>query len=121
MCEKKVKILDENKIRGKKVCILQSFSDPVDENIIETLLIADALERIGARSASIIIPWMGYSLQDKVFSPGEPISAKVVADVISNSFYKKSFSLRSTQFQYSWIFSQFQLIIFLLTNSSSII
>ena len=91
--EKKIKILDEDKVRGKKVCILQSFSDPVDENIIETLLIADALERIGARSASIIIPWMGYSLQDKVFTPGEPISAKVVANVISNSFIKRVFLL----------------------------
>jgi len=87
--EKKIKILNEDKVRGKRVSIVQSFSDPVDENIIETLLIADALERMGARSALIIIPWMGYSLQDKVFTAGEPISAKVVANVISNSFIKR--------------------------------
>jgi ribose-phosphate pyrophosphokinase len=89
--EKKVWIKDENKVRGQKVCLLQSFSKPVDENIIETLLLIDALERLGAKEVSLIIPWMGYSLQDKVFREGEAIAAKVIADLISNSFVSRVF------------------------------
>lgn len=91
--EKRVWIKDEQKVRGQKICIVQSFSKPVDENIIETLLIIDALERLGAREVSLIIPWMGYSLQDKVFREGEAIAAKVVANLISNSFVSRVFLL----------------------------
>lgn len=91
--EKRVWIKDENKVRGQKICIVQSFSKPVDENLIETLLIIDALERLGAREVSLVIPWMGYSLQDKVFREGESIAAKVVADMISNSFVSRVFLL----------------------------
>ncbi len=91
--EKRIYVRDEEKVRGQKVCIIQSFSKPVDENIIETLLIIDALERLGAKEVSIIIPWMGYSLQDKVFREGEAIAAKVIADLISNSFVSRVFLL----------------------------
>lgn len=91
--EKRVWIKDENKVRGQKVCIVQSFSKPVDENIIETLLIVDALERFGAKDVSLIIPWMGYSLQDKVFREGESIAAKVIADMISHTFVSRVFLL----------------------------
>lgn len=91
--EKRVRIQDEKLVRGQKVCLLQSFSTPVDENIIETLLIIDALERLGAKEVSLIIPWMGYSLQDKVFQEGEAIAAKVVADLLSNSFLSRIFLL----------------------------
>jgi len=91
--EKRVWIKDENKVRGQKICLVQSFSKPVDENLVETLLIIDALERLGAREVSLIIPWMGYSLQDKVFREGESIAAKIVADIISNSFVSRVFLL----------------------------
>ncbi|MBU1033934.1 ribose-phosphate pyrophosphokinase [Patescibacteria group bacterium] len=91
--EKRIWINDEAKVRGQKICIVQSFSEPVDENIIETLLIIDALERLGAREVSLIVPWMGYSLQDKVFREGEAIAAKVVANLISNTFVSRVFLL----------------------------
>lgn len=83
--EKRVWIKDVDAVRGKTVAIVQSFSFPVDENIMETLIIADALERLGVKEIFLLIPWMGYSLQDKVFRPGEAIAAKVVADLISGS------------------------------------
>ncbi len=73
-------------VYGENVCLVQSFSEPVDALIMETLLIADALERMGADNVILVIPWMGYSLQDKVFRDGEPISAKVVANIVSNSY-----------------------------------
>lgn len=86
--EKRVWIKD--KIAGENVSLVQSFNIPVDENIIETLLIIDALERAGARNINLIIPWLGYSLQDKVFRDGEPIAARVVADLLSNSHAKRA-------------------------------
>jgi len=89
--EKRVWIQD--RVRGENVAIIQSFSDPADENLVEFLLLADALERMGARHVNAIIPWMGYSLQDKVFRDGEPIAAKVVADLISNAYIKRAFLL----------------------------
>lgn len=89
--EKRVWI--KNSVQGKNVVLVQSFSKPCDEHIIETLLLVDALERQGARHVNLIIPWMGYSLQDKVFRPGEPIAAKVIATMLSNAHVKRVFLL----------------------------
>lgn len=91
--EKRVYITDENKVRGQKICLVQSFSAPVDEHVLETLLLVDALERLGAKELTLVIPWMGYSLQDKVFREGEAIAAKVVANVLSNTFIDRIFLL----------------------------
>ena len=91
--EKRVWIKDINLVRGQQVFLLQSFNSPVDEHIIETLLIVDALERLGAKGVTLIIPWLGYSLQDKVFREGEAIAAKVVANIISQRFINQIFLL----------------------------
>jgi ribose-phosphate pyrophosphokinase len=80
-------------VKGENVIIVQSFSHPADEHIIEFLLIADALERLGARHVNAVIPWMGYSLQDKAFRVGEPIAAKMVANLVSNAYIKRAFLL----------------------------
>jgi len=85
--EKHIEILDN--VQGENIILLQSFSRPVDEHIMEFLLLADALERMGARHVNAVIPWYGYSLQDKVFKDGEPLSAKVVANLISASYIKR--------------------------------
>ncbi len=89
--EKRVWIKDT--VQGENVIVVQSFSHPTDEHIIETLLIADALERFGARHVNLVIPWLGYSLQDKSFRAGEPIAAKVVANLISHAYVKRVFLL----------------------------
>jgi ribose-phosphate pyrophosphokinase len=60
---------------------------------MEFLLLADALERLGVRHINVVIPWMGYSKQDKVFREGEPIGAKVVANLVSNAYVKRAFLL----------------------------
>lgn len=91
--EKRIWINDDKLLKNQEVCLIQSFNAPVDEHIIETLLIIDALERLGAKSVTLIIPWLGYSLQDKVFRPGEAIAAKVIADIISNHFVDRIFLL----------------------------
>lgn len=69
--------------------ILQSFSYPVDEQIIEFCLISDALTRAGYTELVGVIPWLGYSKQDKVFLPGEALSAKVIAQIIQTTKIKK--------------------------------
>ncbi len=89
--EKRVWIKEN--LHGQNVTIVQSLCSPVDENLVELLLIVDALDRMGARNISIVIPWMGYSLQDKVFRDGEPIAAKVVAGVISHQRVERVFLL----------------------------
>lgn len=89
--EKRVWVKDS--VKGENIIVVQSFSHPTDEHIMEFLLLVDALERGEARHINAVIPWMGYSLQDKVFRAGEPIAAKVVADLISNSYIKRAFLL----------------------------
>jgi ribose-phosphate pyrophosphokinase len=89
--EKRVWIKEE--IKGHNIILVQSFSEPTDEHIVEFLLLADALERSGARHVNLVIPWMGYSLQDKVFRDGEPIAAKVIANLVSNAYVKRAFLL----------------------------
>ncbi len=87
------RIIIKKELHGEDICLVQSFSTPVDENIIELLLITDALERMGAKDISLVLPWMGYSLQDKVFNNNSPVSAKVVANLISNSYIKRVYLL----------------------------
>ncbi|MBP9700595.1 ribose-phosphate pyrophosphokinase [Candidatus Woesebacteria bacterium] len=85
--ERRVWVKEE--VKGKDVALIQSFSEPVDAHIIEFSLIVDALFRLGARRVFAVIPWFGYSLQDKSFRPGEPIAAKVIATMLGSlSIYR---------------------------------
>lgn len=84
----------ERKVRvqvGKKeeAAIVQSFSAPVDSHLIEFCLLADSLRRAGYSEIVGVVPWLGYSKQDKVFLPGEPLSAKVIAQIIQTTKIKK--------------------------------
>lgn len=76
-------------VKGHDIALIQSFSEPTDTHIIEFALMTDALFRSGARRVFAVIPWFGYSMQDKVFRPGEPIAAKVIASMLSSqSIYR---------------------------------
>lgn len=66
----------------KQVVVVQSFSTPTNDHIVEFCLLCDALRRKGASEITAVSPWMGYSKQDKVFRGGEPLSSKVVAQII---------------------------------------
>lgn len=81
--ELRIKI--QENVKNKTCVVLQSLSKPVERHLLESALIVDALIRADAQKVIIIIPWLGYSFQDKVFTLGEPISAKVVSNIISNS------------------------------------
>jgi ribose-phosphate pyrophosphokinase len=70
-------------VRMKEVFIIQSTCDPVNRNVMELLLMIDALKRASASAITAVIPYYGYARQDKKVAPRVPISAKLVADLIT--------------------------------------
>ncbi|SPF50913.1 phosphoribosylpyrophosphate synthase [Syntrophobacter sp. SbD1] len=70
-------------VRGKDTYVLQSTCPPVNENLMELLVIMDALKRASARRINAIIPYYGYGRQDQKDKPRVPLAAKVVADLLS--------------------------------------
>jgi ribose-phosphate pyrophosphokinase len=72
-------------IRGRDVFVLQSTCTPVNDNLMQLLIIMDALRRASARSLTAIIPYYGYGRQDRKVKPRVPISAKLVADLITTA------------------------------------
>ncbi len=74
--------IDEN-VRAKEVFVIQSTCPPVNENLVELLLMIDAFKRSSAAHITVVIPYYGYSRQDKKVAPRVPISAKLVADLLT--------------------------------------
>src|SRR5882757_9454391 len=72
-------------VRGEDVFILQSTSYPANDNLMELLIIADALHRSSARRITAVIPYFGYARQDRKSASRTPISAKLVANLITTS------------------------------------
>lgn len=79
----------KDEVNNLNVFVIQSNYPSVNENIIELALIADALKRSGAHWITAVIPYFGYSRKEKQSRAGEPISAKVVADLIIASGVNK--------------------------------
>lgn len=73
----------EKNVRGADVFILQSTCPPANDNLMELLIMIDALKRASASSITAVIPHYGYSRQDRKASPRTPISAKLVADLLT--------------------------------------
>src|SRR5437016_4243164 len=76
--------IQEN-VRGADVFAMQPTSRPVDEHLMELLLMIDALKRASARRITAVVPYYGYSRQDRKDKPRAPISAKLVADLLTTS------------------------------------
>ncbi len=74
--------INEN-VRSKDVFVIQSTCAPVNDNLVELLLMIDAFKRSSARRITAVLPYYGYSRQDKKVAPRVPISAKLVADMIT--------------------------------------
>lgn len=70
-------------VRGRDVFILQSTCPPVNDNLMQLLIIIDALRRASAKRITAVIPYYGYARQDRKVKPRVPISAKLVADLIT--------------------------------------
>ncbi|MFT6659860.1 ribose-phosphate pyrophosphokinase [Maritalea sp.] len=76
--------INEN-VRGEDVFVLQSTSYPANDNMMELLIIIDALRRSSARRITAVIPYFGYARQDRKSAPRTPISAKLVANLITEA------------------------------------
>ncbi|MGT2741959.1 ribose-phosphate diphosphokinase [Streptococcus plurextorum] len=72
----------EESVRGVDVYLIQSTSYPVNDNLWELLIAVDACKRASANSVTVVMPYFGYSRQDRVAAPREPITAKLVANML---------------------------------------
>ena len=73
----------DQSVRGMDVFVIQSICTPVNENLMELLLMIDALKRASAERITAVLPYYGYARQDRKVVPRVPISAKLVADLIT--------------------------------------
>ncbi len=73
----------EESVRGEDVFVIQPTSPPVNEHLMELLVITDALRRASADRITAVIPYFGYARQDRKMRPREPISAKLVANLLT--------------------------------------
>lgn len=80
-----VQINIEESIRGCDVFIIQSTSSPVNENLMELLIMVDAVKRASARTVNVVLPYYGYARQDRKARAREPITAKLVANLLETA------------------------------------
>ncbi|HZH61014.1 MAG TPA: ribose-phosphate diphosphokinase [Metabacillus sp.] len=80
-----IQINIEESIRGCDVYIIQSTSNPVNEHLMELLIMIDALKRASAKTINIVIPYYGYARQDRKARAREPITAKLVANLLETA------------------------------------
>jgi ribose-phosphate pyrophosphokinase len=73
----------DESVRGADAFVIQTHAEPINESIMEQLVMIDALKRASAKRISAVIPYYGYSRQDKKTLAREPISAKLIADLLS--------------------------------------
>ena len=76
--------INEN-VRGQDIYLIQSTSKPANEHLIELLICIDALKRASAKQITAVIPYFGYARQDRKPGPRTPISAKLIANLITTS------------------------------------
>ncbi|HJA73886.1 MAG TPA: ribose-phosphate diphosphokinase [Candidatus Limosilactobacillus faecipullorum] len=79
-----IQINIEESIRGDNVYVIQSTSAPVNDNLMELLILVDALRRASAKTINVVIPYYGYARQDRKARSREPITAKLVANMLQN-------------------------------------
>lgn len=80
-----IRINIEESIRGDHVYIIQSTSRPVNDNLMELLIMIDALKRASVKTVNIVIPYYGYARQDRKARSREPITSKLVANMITRA------------------------------------
>jgi ribose-phosphate pyrophosphokinase len=75
----------QENVRGEDMFVIQSTSYPANDNLMELLIVIDALRRASARRITAVIPYFGYARQDRKVGPRTPISAKLVANLITEA------------------------------------
>ncbi len=88
-------------VRGADVFVIQPTCPPVNNNMMELLIMVDALRRASARRITAVLPYYGYARQDRKIAPRVPISAKLVADIITTAGARRvlAMDLHATQIQ----------------------
>lgn len=77
-----IKITIDESVRGCEVYVVQSVSDPVNTNLMELLIMVDALRRASAAKINVVMPYYGYARQDRKARSREPITAKLIANLL---------------------------------------
>ena len=72
-------------VRGSQVFVIQPTSPPTNENLMELLIMVDALKRASAKEITAVIPYYGYARQDRKSLPREPVTAKLVANLLTKA------------------------------------
>ena len=80
-----IKINIEESIRGNNVYIIQSTSSPVNDHLMELMIMIDACRRASAETINVVIPYFGYARQDRKAKPREPITSKLIANMIESA------------------------------------
>lgn len=80
-----IQINIEESVRGSDVYVVQSTSSPVNQHLMELLIMLDALKRASAKTINVVMPYYGYARQDRKARAREPITAKLVADLIETA------------------------------------
>ncbi|MDX8044528.1 ribose-phosphate pyrophosphokinase [Gracilibacillus sp. S3-1-1] len=80
-----IQINIEESIRGCDVFVIQSTYDPVEDHMMELLIMIDALKRASANSVNVVVPYYGYARQDRKSRAREPITAKLIADLMQTA------------------------------------
>src|SRR5438552_9424306 len=75
----------EESARGQDIFLIQSTCSPVNDNLMELLIMIDAFRRASARRITVVLPYYGYARQDKKTKPREPVTARLVANLITNA------------------------------------
>jgi ribose-phosphate pyrophosphokinase len=83
--DKEIFVEIHDNVRGEDVFILQSTSFPANDNLMELLILTDALRRSSARRITAVLPYFGYARQDRKSAPRTPISAKLVSNLITEA------------------------------------
>lgn len=80
-----IRVLVDESARGNDVFIIQPTCAPVNDSLMELLIMLDAFRRASARRITVVVPYYGYARQDKKIKPREPVTARLVADLITTA------------------------------------
>ena len=96
-------MIDES-VRGKDVFIIQPTSYPQNDNLMELMVMADALKRASARHITAVVPYYGYARQDRKTRGREPITAKLVANLMQTSGITRLVTIDGMQVKFKAFF-----------------
>jgi ribose-phosphate pyrophosphokinase len=84
-CDHEIFVEIKENVRGEDIFVIQSTSYPANDHIMELLIAIDALRRASAKRITAVIPYFGYARQDRKVAPRTPISAKLVANLLTSA------------------------------------